>query len=82
MYGEDVEAWSLHDVVVCVGQDHGLAAALVRFEEPHLQVEPVVVLDGRVDGRWCYALPVGDDGVSPRSCFSGSAIQMKGTTKA
>ena len=59
VYGEYVEAGSFDDVVLGIDQDHRLPTALVGFEKPDLEVEPVVVLDGRVDRLWCYALPIG-----------------------
>jgi hypothetical protein len=69
LYGKDVETRSFDDIVVCVDQDHRLPTSLVGFEEPDLEIEPVIVLDCRVHQLWRYALLTADYGVQTLLLF-------------
>src|SRR3712207_3413838 len=71
LYTEDVEPGSLDDVLLAVDQDHRLPAAVVGLVEADLQIQPVIVLDGRVHRAGPYALHARDHGAQPPLLLPG-----------
>ena len=76
---EDVEARAFGDVAVAVDDAARVGAAVVGVEHRLHQVQPVVVLDRRVDRLGGDADAPADVKIDPGACFSGDAIQTNGT---
>jgi hypothetical protein len=68
---EDVEARAFGHVAAAVGQHHRLAAAFIGLEQAHHEVQPVVVLDARVDAAGGDARRRADDQVDAAALLVG-----------
>ena len=63
MASEDIESRTLGQVAPGIDQDRGVGAMIVGFEQRHHHVEPVIVLDRRVDRLGRDALLLADQQV-------------------
>src|SRR5690606_41393571 len=57
---EHVEARTFRDIAVRIQKQRGFAAAVIGLEQTLDKVQPMIVLDMRIDRTWRNAHPVAD----------------------